>query len=124
MDVTKDDLRLVKSVVDRFSKNLLFLNPEAIDVFAKHIGPKDYFNITAAKLALNVPTFSVKTRVKRELKHCCASLPPLKKAFGEAALIEALPVLATSDRAIQLCDHLGVKDVADLCRKKKKQASL
>lgn len=45
-----------------------------------------------------------------------ASLPGLKREFGEAALQQELPVEAKSPSVINTCDHIGADDVAQFFR--------
>jgi|TARA_B100001971_G_C18205584_1_gene547380 hypothetical protein len=121
MKVTKEDVSLLKRIADAFSTNLITSKgEEALQRFMDELSPMDYFNIFAARTRKNLPTFrSNKIAAKRELDVCLASYEPLKRTFGENAMVQALPEEAISDRVIDLCDSLKAKLIADLCRKKK-----
>lgn len=119
MKVTKADLAIIKRIADQFSDNLINNQGEdAIKRFTENLRPIDYFNIFAAKVKQKIPSFRLREAAKRELGVCMAAYEPLKRTFGEAVMMGALPEESTSERAVSICDALGAKPIADLCRKK------
>ena len=120
-----NEIATLHNMVKKFSANLLATFGEAairqtiLDMsedeakLASRAEAMMSFNESAEGGATNTDD---STQTMGMLLYMSASLPALKRQFGEAALVEALPEEAHRTRMINICDYVGARDVAALCR--------
>jgi hypothetical protein len=121
--VTAEDFETLKSIEAAFSRTLL-LQEGAYKAFTKVLRPHEYFNLAAARLNWTLhdrqgPKAKPQAKTKALTGYCDKAVAPLERAFGEAALIAALPAAAHDQRVIDVCRALGAGKLAGLCEKAK-----
>ncbi|MCI5060130.1 MAG: hypothetical protein MRY79_03555 [Alphaproteobacteria bacterium] len=112
---------LLSSISEEFSRNVI-RNFEG-DALAKYKKSATFFEM-AKVIWRNIRFqqsrrvgFNPETRLKRLARYNQAALPILRRAFGEQALIEALPEKAKTEEIVSLCKKLEAPEIASLCRK-------
>lgn len=116
--LTEDDFKKVDSLVKTFSDTLIGTRPDAVDAFMRQLGWAEKMKIGAAKLSYEFSkNADPKTRAEKLVQYCESVVPGLKRAFGEQAVINALPPEGRTQEVCDMCDALGGRQLAALIRK-------
>lgn len=124
MTVTEKDAAQLKRITEGLVSNLQkIIGPDAETKFRQKAGAGDIARLMSRKMKLHFTAHSRNphTRAKANMDLNKAAFGPLKRAFGEDTLLEALPEEAASDHVANLCRELGAPEIGDLCRKKMAQ---
>ena len=120
MKITHEDAELLKKITDAFGKNVSDnFDGDAQAAFTEKATGLEIAKLITTKIRanFNANALSAEKRARTMLSHNSAALPILKRTFGEAALIDALPEEAKDQRVVDLCEELGARNIASLCRK-------
>lgn len=114
-----EDYMSLGKLVERFSRNLV--NPhdeDAVFYFNKEMRFHEFFSIMAAKARYisSSNNDSIAKATKNYIKYTNKTIPPLKRAFGEAALLNALPAAMRNKDTAEFVEELGGKRIAALIR--------
>lgn len=121
-----DDYRALKAIEAAFTKNLLAAEGgnDAYQKFRKNARLDEMFALAARRLKWKQQDArGLKGKPPEQAgaiaRYCNTAVAPLRRSFGEAALISALPEQARADRTIQVCRALGAEALAQLCERAK-----
>jgi len=114
-----EDYMSLGKLVERFSRNLV--NPhdkDAVYYFNKEMRFHEFFSILAAKARYISSSHndSIAKSTKNYIKYTNKTIPPLRRVFGEAALVNALPADMRSEEMAEFIEELGGKRIAALIR--------
>ena len=119
MNITEEDEKLIREAGKKFRANIeANFNGDAKEAIMKNMS---FFE--KAKFAKMMITAkfnkeaSLEEKAKFGAEAAGAALPVMKKTFGEDFLIAAMPDEMKVQRLVDLCEYLGQKDLADLCKK-------
>ncbi len=123
LTVTVEDVKALKAIEAAFAQNLLRSYPDAEKIFRKNVGLSELFTLMAGytkfTVESNKPNTTPEKQAKALIGYCDFALTPLRRAFGEAVLVAALPPVAGEQRTIDVCRALGADGLANLCEKAK-----
>ncbi len=121
-----DDYRALKAIESAFTKNVIANHVQGQDgafkAFRKNAKLTEMFQLAARRTAwqmqdnkglLGKPV----EQAKALAAYCDAAVAPLKRTFGEEAILVALPDGAKDERIADVCRALGAKNLAALCDK-------
>ena len=118
--VTARERILLQTLSKAFQQNLVKnYQGEALKAFNKNAGIKDVVMLSTLKAVSKLPSLSQHGATKWDMRFLNATVPLLTKTFGEAALVKAMPLRASEDDVIELCNRLGAKRISDICVKRK-----
>lgn len=118
--VTARERILLQTLSKAFQKKLVKnYEGEALKAFNRNATVKDVVMLSTLKAVSKIPSLSESGATKWEMRFLNATVPLLTKTFGEAALVKAMPLRAAEDDVITLCDQMGAKRIADICKKRK-----
>ncbi len=104
-----------KAVKDNFRAEHNF---SAMAEFNRKLGMMEYLQIGAAKLRYDFTKLDAfEHRSRRLMDYCEKTVPPLLRAFGEAALLKAIPPDARNEEDAALSEKYGAPKIAGLIRK-------
>lgn len=122
-----DDYRALKSIEAAFSTAVAGAHADAYAQFKKQLRLTDYFSLATSRARwIMQDRKGLQGQPAKQtaalVRYCDAAVAPLQRAFGDAALIKALPAAATEQRTIDICKGLGAKKLAMLCEHAQKAA--
>lgn len=111
-----DDL---ENLVDEFSQNVMKSYPgDALKHFSDTASLTEKFFMAANKFLHSFvsPRQNMNPKAHRLMIYANSTVKPLKRAFGEEALLDALPERALNHETADLVEWLGGKKIAGLIR--------
>ncbi len=126
LHITAEDVAVLRQIEDDFNRRLwtqLDGDERHFELFDKNLGLRGRllvgFNALAADFEQARGPRADAQKVARHLARAFdVMLPSLRKCFGDAALIAALPEAATDPRIISISTQVGARGLADLCARK------
>ncbi|HEY8190414.1 MAG TPA: hypothetical protein VIF12_06985 [Micavibrio sp.] len=104
-----------KAVKDNFRAEY---NGNAMAEFNRKLGGMEYLKLGLAKLRYGFTAYDAfEHRSRRLMDYCEKTVPPLLRAFGEAALLKAIPPDARNEADAALAEKYGAPQIALLIRK-------
>ena len=121
-EITPKELAVYENIVESFIDNVVsqsgLSQTQAQDKFADTLSFSDKARIIVSKLRYDfAKNASPEKKARRLVAYCESTLKPLTAAFGEAALADALPEDARTQRIADLTETLGGTGIAKLIRK-------
>jgi hypothetical protein len=120
---SKADCETLSDVAKSFSQNVIRINgkgrEEALAAFSQNARMVDKVKLVVTKVAsLLIPSFFYKTRAKLIVRNCEQALPVLTRAFGEAAMVDAMRAEPRrSESLANVTERFGGKKIAALIRR-------
>lgn len=119
----RTDFERLESIQKAFSKAVkgnfrAETGGNAMAEFNRKLGMMEYLQIGTAKLRYDFTAFDAfEHRARRMMDYCDKTVPPLLRAFGEAALLRAIPPDARNEETAALSEKYGAPKIAALIRK-------
>lgn len=126
-----DDYRTLKSIEAAFSRAVLEQHADGAEggyaAFKKNLKLGDYFALASRRAGWVLQDRKglegkPVTQSKALALYCEAAIEPLRRTFGDAALLQALPAIAHDERVADICRGLGATKLAMLCDTARKAA--
>ena len=126
-----DDYRTLKSIEAAFSRAVLEQHADGAQggyaAFKKNLKLGDYFALASRRAGwIMQDRKGIEGQPVAQSKalalYCEAAVDPLRRTFGDAALLKALPAIAHDERVAELCRGLGAPKLAMLCETARKAA--
>ena len=117
--VSFEDYQDLKHLVDEFSSNVkASFEGDACKHFSKTATLREKFSIAVSKFLYEFisPRQSMNPKARRLMIFANKTVEPLKRAFGEAALLDALPAGSRNEATAEFVEWLGGKKIAELIR--------
>lgn len=124
VSIGMDEFRQLKAIEAAFSANVMASREDAYAAFKKTARVGEMFTLAARRLQWQRQDRKAiegmpAVQARALALYCNAAVTPLKRAFGEATLIAAMPDQAKDQHVIDVCRALGANDLAALCAKAK-----
>lgn len=119
VEISSDDKQTFIAIWNKLAMNIMeSYSGDAEAALLRNTTLKDSFKMVASRFLckFNENSASPEKYVRALTGFLNASLPPLKRAFGEAGVLKALPEEAKNERVIAICEQLGRNNLANICR--------